>query len=70
MGILSAILGFDESDSNGRDNRVQRQNPDLVGTASCQIGKKDEHGVTATCNFTCPMWHRCSRGSQYNQWYD
>ena len=35
---------------------------DFMGSAGCQIGKKDDHGFTETCNWTCPLWHNCSRG--------
>lgn len=56
MGFLSSLLSSD-NDSN-------RKNPDLMGSPSCPIGKKDDHGFTTySCNFGCPMWHHCCRGS-------
>lgn len=61
MGILSSFLG-------GSNSSQKRENPDLMGSPNCPIGKKDDHGFTTySCNFGCPMWHHCSRGST-RQW--
>lgn len=60
MGILTSFLGG--------SNNSKNSNPDLMGSARCQIGTKDNNGWTInSCDMRCPMWHHCSRGS-IRQW--
>ena len=61
MGILSSFLG-------GSDSNQRKENPDLMGSARCAIGTRDDSGFKInSCDMRCPMWHYCSRGSS-QQW--
>ncbi len=65
-GILSSVLttaagvalGNKITGNTNKDNGRK----DFMGSAGCQIGKKDEAGFRQSCDWTCPLWHNCSRG--------
>ena len=37
---------------------------DFMGSAGCVYGKKDERGWTLRCDFRCPLYSKCTRGSR------
>lgn len=62
-GFLSSLIRESTENSNKR-NAGKRAKPDLIGSHGCIKGKKDGN-FTQSCNFSCPLWHDCSRGSSY-----
>lgn len=62
-GFFSSLVRECAENSNKR-NTGKREKPDLIGSHGCIKGKKDGK-FTQSCNFSCPLWNDCSRGSSY-----
>lgn len=62
-GFLSSLIR-ESTENSSKRNTSKKTKPDLIGSYGCIKGKKVGN-FTQSCNFSCPLWHECSRGSSY-----
>lgn len=62
LDIVAGVAIGNEISNRREERRALKKGKDFLGTAGCQYGKKDEHGWTQHCDFTCPLYNNCLRG--------